>query len=98
MSGSQIQASGFAGGHDSIGKTDGEYVRLRICDTGCGIASDNLEKIFDPFFTTKKTGSGLGLYISYKAVKDHGGLIEVHSKEGKGTETIIKFRLDYREK
>lgn len=83
---------------NSLDKANSEYIRLRICDTGCGIASDNLEKIFDPFFTTKKTGSGLGLYISYKAVKDHGGLIEVHSEEGKGTETIIQFRLDYREK
>jgi signal transduction histidine kinase len=88
----RIETSALQSGTAS-GKCNSEYVQLRICDTGCGIAPDELGKIFDPFFTTKKAGSGLGLYISYKAVKDQGGVMEVRSEEGKGTETIIQFKL-----
>ena len=73
--------------------TKDTYVRLKISDNGSGIASEDLERIFDPFFSTKKTGSGLGLYISYKAIKDQNGLMEVRSKKGSGTQTIIDFKL-----
>jgi len=74
------------------GITD-NYVRLEISDDGSGIASEDLEKIFDPFFSTKETGSGLGLYISYKIIKEQNGLMEVRSEKGCGTETIIDLKL-----
>ncbi len=67
----------------------GPYVYLDISDTGCGIASENMEKIFDPFFTTHFTGRGLGLAVVYGVVRGHGGGIEVHSQPGAGS----RFRI-----
>ncbi len=67
-------------------------VRLRVADTGPGIADRHLDKIFQPFFTTKGTtrgdeprGTGLGLSICKEIVEHHGGRIEVRSAAGKGT-------------
>lgn len=64
---------------------------ITIADTGCGIDDDDLQRIFDPFFTTKGVGkgTGLGLSVSHGTVKAHGGLIEVESTVGKGTEFHI---------
>jgi two-component system NtrC family sensor kinase len=69
---------------------------ISIRDTGTGIPEEIRNKIFDPFFTTKPIGqgTGLGLAISYGIVQDHGGSIEVQSKEGVGTEFIVKIPLD----
>ena len=63
-----------------------DFVEIRLCDTGCGIANEHINKIFDPFFTTKKAlnGTGLGLSVSYGIVQQHGGSISVKSEEGKG--------------
>jgi len=58
---------------------------IEIADTGQGIPADKLKEIFEPFFSTKKEGLGLGLAITYKIIKDHGGEIEVESKAGEGT-------------
>lgn len=58
---------------------------IEIKDTGAGITHEDLPFIFDPFFTTKKTGTGLGLTIAHRIIEDHGGSIEVESKEGKGS-------------
>jgi two-component system, cell cycle sensor histidine kinase and response regulator CckA len=68
------------------GGAPGPYVKISIRDTGGGIAPDKLKKIFDPFFTTKKTGTGLGLTISRSIIGKHGGVIDVSSEVGKGTE------------
>jgi two-component system, sporulation sensor kinase E len=62
-----------------------EGVWVRIADTGCGIPQDQLNRIFEPFFTTKKTGSGLGLMIVQRIVREHGGLIKLESHRGRGT-------------
>ena len=58
-----------------------------VSDTGCGIPQAALDKIFDPFYTTKKEGegTGLGLAISYDIIAEHGGELNVSSKENKGT-------------
>ena len=63
---------------------DGE-IRLRVRDSGCGITAENIGKIFEPFFTTKDTGTGLGLIVVYKIVREHRGDIAVDSGEGEGT-------------
>jgi two-component system, NtrC family, sensor kinase len=62
-----------------------ESIVAEVTDTGCGIASDNLDKIFEPFFSTKKEGSGLGLAVSYGIIQNHQGRIEVESREGEST-------------
>ncbi len=75
----------------------GEYVKLTITDTGCGIPDEIRARIFDPFFTTKtadkKRGSGLGISVVDAVVKDHGGYIDVSSKPGQGTSFYIYFSI-----
>lgn len=69
------------------------YVSVKISDTGCGIPDEIMDRIFDPFFTTKPTGSGLGLYSAYRILQNHDASIEVRSRQDKGTETSICFRI-----
>ncbi len=66
---------------------------LVVEDTGKGIQKEHLIRVFDPFFTTKDVGSGtgLGLYIVYGIIKQHGGDIKVESEEGKGTRFLIEL-------
>ena len=68
-------------------------LEISVKDNGNGIPQKILDKIFQPFFTTKPTGqgTGLGLSLSYDIVKAHGGEINVNTKEGAGTEFIIKL-------
>jgi len=73
----------------------GEYAKLTISDTGCGIPDDIVQRIFDPFFTSKTTdkkrGSGLGLSVVDAVVRDHGGYIDLSSKVGGGTSFYLYF-------
>ncbi len=64
-------------------------IRVRIADNGRGIAPEHLSKIFDPYFTTRENGSGLGLMMTQRIIKEHGGDIEVKSEPGKGTEFVL---------
>ena len=70
-----------------------DKVEIKVADNGNGIPQKVLDKIFQPFFTTKPTGqgTGLGLSLSYDIVKAHGGELNVETKEGEGTEFIIKL-------
>lgn len=63
---------------------EGEYIRIRVEDSGGGIPSSIISNIFDPFFTTKPSGTGLGLSVSYSIVRKHGGDIKVSSVDGEG--------------
>ena len=72
-------------------RLDGDYEVIRIEDTGTGIDSEHLEKIFEPYFTTKASGTGLGLTVVYKVIKEHKGDIFVSSEPGKGTVFTIKL-------
>ena len=71
------------GKENEQGKIKG--VIIRVIDKGLGISEENLQHIFDPFFTTKKSGTGLGLSVSYGIVRRHGGDIKVSSVVGEGT-------------
>ena len=66
-------------------------VELAVADTGPGIPAGKLLKIFDPFYTTKPTGTGLGLFVTQRIVKSHGGTIDVESTEGEGTCFTIRL-------
>ena len=69
----------------------GEYVRLEVADTGCGMSPETLSKIFDPFFTTKFTGRGLGLAALRGIVRRHRGGIRIFSRLGEGTVFSLLF-------
>lgn len=60
-------------------------VVVTVADTGGGIPQEQINRIFEPFYTTKKKGSGLGLMIVQRIVRDHGGRIDLESRVGKGT-------------
>ncbi len=66
-------------------KQEDDKVLIIVQDSGKGISTENLKKIFNPFFTTKTRGSGLGLSISKKIAREHGGDLSVTSIEGKGS-------------
>src|SRR4051794_26022973 len=69
------------------------HVVIRFIDTGGGISAEHLSHIFEPYFTTKSTGSGLGLLIVRRIVREHGGELSVQSTEGKGL--TLTIRLPY---
>jgi two-component system, sporulation sensor kinase E len=73
-------------------------LELRISDTGVGIPEELMDKIFEPYFTTKDFGSGLGLTLVYKIVKEHMGDIAVTSKVGEGTTVALSFPIPQKEK
>lgn len=75
----------------------GDQALLRISDNGTGMSPDVRDKIFEPYFTTKDFGSGIGLTLVYKVVKEHMGDISVISKEGEGTTFTITLPLPQRE-
>ncbi len=66
----------------------GSYLKLSIRDTGHGMEREVLARIFDPFFTTKEPGkgTGLGLSVAHSIIEHHGGLLNVESTPGQGTE------------
>ncbi len=68
---------------------DGTIIEIR--DEGPGIPAGDLEKIFDPFFTTKDAGTGLGLSVVHQIVTQHGGVVSVMSKPGRGTTFSLYF-------
>jgi signal transduction histidine kinase len=70
-----------------------QFLRIHIRDDGPGIPTEVQDRIFVPFFTTKKTGTGIGLPIAQKIVHAHGGVLDMDSEVGKGTEFIIKIPM-----
>ena len=66
-------------------------VTVRVRDSGCGIATDDLQRIHEPFFTRKARGTGLGLAVSYQIVALHGGSIEVASTRGRGSAFTVSL-------
>ncbi|RAU45546.1 response regulator [Pseudomonas sp. RIT412] len=71
--------------HDAL--VPGDYVRLSVQDTGCGMSSEVIARAFDPFFTTKPIGQGTGLGLSmvYGFINQTGGQVQIDSEEGRGT-------------
>ncbi len=77
-------------------RRDGNWVEVRIKDTGCGIPKDIRNRIFDPFFTTKEIGKGTGqgLTIAHSViVEKHKGTLTFETEEGKGTTFVIRLPI-----
>jgi two-component system NtrC family sensor kinase len=76
-------------------RQQGKEIRVSIGDTGKGIPAERLPRIFEPFYTTKEAGrgTGLGLSVCHRIVKQHGGHIEVNSQVRAGTEFVVVLPL-----
>jgi PAS domain S-box-containing protein len=73
-------------------------IRISVCDTGVGISEENLNKIFEPYFTTRDNGTGLGLTLVFKIIREHQGEILVDSREGEGTDFEISLPVCQKER
>lgn len=71
----------------SYGLEPGNYVKISVTDTGVGMSKEIKERAFEPFFTTKQVGEGVGLSLAsaYGIIRNHAGIINIYSEEGKGT-------------
>ncbi len=89
--GGSLSVTVEAGYVQILGADGPDYAAVRFTDTGVGIPPDHIGSLFEPFFTTKArgAGSGLGLFVSYLIVNQHGGTIEVESEPGVGTTFTI---------
>jgi len=71
---------------------DNEVI-ISFQDAGKGITREHMGNLFQPFFTTRKTGTGLGLLIVRRIVREHGGEIDIESREGQGTKVTLFLPL-----
>ena len=74
-------------------KTDltDNHILVTFNDNGEGISAEDLSTVFQPYFTTKKSGTGLGLLIIRRIIREHGGDIKIASEEGSGTSVCISL-------
>lgn len=108
----QVFINLFVNASDAIGEKGGklslsssavhsdekEYVQMKVTDTGCGIAKENLPKIFEPFYSTKdQKGTGLGLSVVWGIIDKHQGTISVESELGKGSTFTILLPVGQRD-
>ena len=70
---------------------DATHVIISFTDTGGGMSAESLSRVFEPYFTTKDSGSGLGLLIVRRIVREHGGELAIESNEGKGLTLAIRL-------
>src|SRR5207244_8072155 len=70
---------------------DDTHVIVSFTDTGGGMSAENLSRVFEPYFTTKPSGTGHGLLIVRRIVREHGGELSIESSQGKG----LLLRFDY---
>lgn len=70
---------------------DGDWVNITFADTGGGMTQETMARVFEPYFTTKKTGSGLGLMITQRVVRAHGGEVVLESDPGRGLRLTIRL-------
>jgi len=72
---------------------DENYIAIKVEDTGCGIAPEQLDAIYDPFVTSKTRGAGLGLTMVHQVVMNHHGEINMSSQLNKGTRVTIRLPI-----
>src|SRR6202521_2700989 len=89
-----------SGGVLNVATLNGEFVSVRVSDTGSGIAQEHIQRIYDPFFSTKNSpeegqnrGTGLVLSVTYGIIQEHAGNIRVESRPGEGTTFTLDFPL-----
>ncbi len=75
---------------------DDTHVLITFVDTGGGMSAENLSRVFEPYFTTKPSGTGLGLLIVRRIMREHGGELSIESSQDKGL--TLTIRLPYIDK
>jgi C4-dicarboxylate-specific signal transduction histidine kinase len=89
---------------DAVKKRDGDsrrievstslakrYIRVAVSDTGPGVPENLREMIFDPFYSTKVDGTGIGLAVSLRIIRDHGGLLYARESKWGGAEFVFEL-------
>ncbi len=75
-------------------RVQGDKALLYVMDNGPGMTRETLERCWKPWFSTRPEGSGLGLSIARRIVRDHGGTLEAQSEPGKGTQFVLTLPLE----
>ncbi len=90
-----VSEKGADGLIEILGRLEGSELVISITDNGIGMSEEQISQAFDFFYTTKEVGegTGLGLSISHNVIQNHGGRIEIESKEGKGTTMTVVLPL-----
>lgn len=76
---------------EALAENIGRAVLIKFADNGPGMSEDVLKRALEPFETTKASGTGLGLFIAVRIIEEHGGMMELCSKEGQGTTFALTF-------
>lgn len=79
-------------------KPDGDFVRISVTDNGPGISQQDFEKIFQPYYTTKTRGTGLGLPLVYKIVREHNGEVACESRPNEGAVFTVSLPVPPQER
>ncbi len=74
-----------------MSRTAAGCIQVSFSDTGSGMTPEQVERLFEPFSSSKQGGTGLGLSIVYQIIREHGGTINVRSREGQGTTITIEL-------
>ena len=75
-------------------ETTSQYVRISVCDNGCGMTSSQNARVFEPFITYKSGGTGLGLAVTREIIEAHHGSIEIESAPGTGSTFHVYIPLN----
>jgi len=70
---------------------EGDFVTVRVTDTGEGIPQEQVARVLEPYFSTKKGGTGLGLPTARRVAEEHGGTLTLQSEPGKGTQFMLRL-------
>ena len=91
--GSDFKIKQLKNGENNNGKGEKTFALIEVTDNGIGIAEKDIEEVFTPFYTTKHKGSGLGMGISYKIIKEHNGYIRIASEPRQETKVTVYLPL-----
>ena len=94
--GGELRVSTRLSGPRELEMLTGRHVLVQVQDSGTGIAREHMRHLFEPFFSTKQAakGTGLGLWVSQGIVQQHGGQIQVTSRQGLGTTFSVALPLE----
>ncbi|MCR4821566.1 MAG: PAS domain S-box protein [Treponema sp.] len=81
-----------------VSKIENDRYILKFSDDGCGMDEETMSRVFEPYFTTKSNGTGLGMAMAYKIIKEFSGDISIKSNLGRGSEFLISLPVPQKER